>query len=176
MAWQPSQGPPKTRAEWLEKHQYEQAQAKYPFSTTGPEGTASQAPVADTSVERSRGSGVRKLTGVLLVVAVVAGVVVAGSAVAIIYFLGNNDTPPPTQDQESVSIDLSSVRGVQRGLHELGFNPGPIDGIPGPITQAAVRNYQESRGIEPTGVADGETLTALAEDLRANGFEVRGVE
>ena len=74
------------------------------------------------------------------------------------------------------SIDLSTLRGVQRGLLALGFDPQGIDGIDGPNTRAAVSALQESQGIEPDGVAVGETLTALAALLTANGVTITGVE
>ncbi|WP_082789112.1 peptidoglycan-binding domain-containing protein [Desulfolucanica intricata] len=36
---------------------------------------------------------------------------------------------------------------MQKKLAELGFGPGPIDGIYGPITRWAVMQYQKSRGL-----------------------------
>lgn len=42
------------------------------------------------------------------------------------------------------------------------FNPGPVDGIFGPRTKAALMSFQKSqKELELTGVADEETWTAL---------------
>lgn len=58
-------------------------------------------------------------------------------------------------------IDVSTLEGVQTALDELGFDPGKIDGIDGPNTQAAVRAFQESTGIDVDGIAGPITKTAL---------------
>ena len=42
----------------------------------------------------------------------------------------------------------SAVKTLQARLQTLGFNPGPIDGIFGSGTDAAVRAFQRARGIE----------------------------
>lgn len=46
------------------------------------------------------------------------------------------------------------VRFAQVSLFYLGFNPGPIDGILGPRTRAALIAYQKKRGIPVTGRLD----------------------
>lgn len=53
------------------------------------------------------------------------------------------------------------VAWVQRALAKLGFDPGPLDGVLGPKTQAAVVKFQQSRGLEPDGWVGGETQTKL---------------
>ncbi len=53
------------------------------------------------------------------------------------------------------------VLAVQRALVARGFNPGPIDGIYGPRTEAAVRAFQQSAGLPATGVVDAATYRAL---------------
>ena len=53
------------------------------------------------------------------------------------------------------------VRRVQERLAAAGFDPGPADGIAGPRTRAALRAFQEARGLDPTGEPDGPTLTEL---------------
>jgi len=44
-------------------------------------------------------------------------------------------------------LDLNNrkklIRGAQQRLSAIGFDPGPIDGIDGPMTRAAVRLFQE---------------------------------
>jgi peptidoglycan hydrolase-like protein with peptidoglycan-binding domain/DNA-binding CsgD family transcriptional regulator len=53
------------------------------------------------------------------------------------------------------------TREIQRRLRALGFQPGPVDGLFGPRTERAVRDFQESRGLDPDGLVQGETLTEL---------------
>ncbi len=49
------------------------------------------------------------------------------------------------------------VSGVQARLHNLGFAPGPIDGILGPLTKAAVRKSQQQAGVKIDGIVGPET-------------------
>ncbi|RJQ04075.1 MAG: peptidoglycan-binding protein, partial [Bacillota bacterium] len=53
------------------------------------------------------------------------------------------------------------VLAVQRALETRGFNPGVIDGIYGPNTETAVRNFQRAAGLPVTGVVCGRTYTLL---------------
>ena len=53
------------------------------------------------------------------------------------------------------------VRGLQRQLRRGGFNPGPIDGHYGPLTEAAVRRFQVAHGLHVDGIAGPQTLGEL---------------
>jgi peptidoglycan hydrolase-like protein with peptidoglycan-binding domain len=53
------------------------------------------------------------------------------------------------------------VEQLQTKLKELGFNPGNIDGDFGPGTEAAVINFQKSRGLIPDGIVGQVTLGQL---------------
>lgn len=61
----------------------------------------------------------------------------------------------------SVGASGPEVNVLQRGLNELGFAAGPVDGQFGPRTQNAVSQFQTANGLQATGVADAETLSAL---------------
>ncbi len=50
---------------------------------------------------------------------------------------------------------------IQRALVALGFNPGPVDGKPGPRTKAAVQAFQKSRGLHVDGIVGPKTEAAL---------------
>jgi peptidoglycan hydrolase-like protein with peptidoglycan-binding domain len=54
------------------------------------------------------------------------------------------------------------VRHVQRLLRTLGNAPGPIDGLYGPLTAAAVQRFQESRALTADGVVGPLTRGRLA--------------
>jgi peptidoglycan hydrolase-like protein with peptidoglycan-binding domain len=53
------------------------------------------------------------------------------------------------------------VREVQRRLWNLGFTPGPVDGLFGPQTRAAVQWFQIKHGLRPDGVVALGTLAVL---------------
>ncbi|GAW93667.1 peptidoglycan-binding protein LysM [Calderihabitans maritimus] len=53
---------------------------------------------------------------------------------------------------------------LQLLLTRAGFDPGPIDGIFGPRTEAAVKAFQRQKGLPVTGVVDTNTWIALIRD------------
>jgi DNA invertase Pin-like site-specific DNA recombinase/peptidoglycan hydrolase-like protein with peptidoglycan-binding domain len=53
------------------------------------------------------------------------------------------------------------VREVQRRLKRAGARPGPVDGLFGPLTRAAVKRFQRRHDIAPSGVVGLRTLTLL---------------
>ncbi len=59
-------------------------------------------------------------------------------------------------------LEGNDVREVQEQLRAAGLFQGPVNGVYGPITAAAVRSLQEANGIEPSGVVDAETWYLLA--------------
>ena len=61
------------------------------------------------------------------------------------------------------ALNREGVRRVQIVLKEKGFDPGPLNGVPSPRLQAAVRTFQSHYGIEARGEIDNQTLLALGE-------------
>jgi hypothetical protein len=53
------------------------------------------------------------------------------------------------------------VREVQRRLIQLGYRPGPVDGLFGPRTRAATRWFQYKHGLALTGRVNRPTLVVL---------------
>src|SRR5438105_10551543 len=53
------------------------------------------------------------------------------------------------------------VRTAQQALQDKGFNPGPIDGIMGPRTKAALSDFQTKENMKVTGSLDKETKAKL---------------
>ncbi|HEX7043100.1 MAG TPA: peptidoglycan-binding protein [Burkholderiales bacterium] len=91
--------------------------------------------------------------------------------------------PPPSQQGQSMqqseqgqgmpsSQNQEVVRQVQQSLNDQGFNAGPVDGKWGPKTQSAVKNFQQAKGLQPTGQLDQETLAEL--DIEGQGGVIRG--
>jgi peptidoglycan hydrolase-like protein with peptidoglycan-binding domain len=75
-------------------------------------------------------------------------------------------TPPPAEtipEDERLELESTgdSVEQLQVTLKELGFDPGPVDGDFGPLTQAAVVAFQTANGLDPDGVVGPITAGAL---------------
>jgi peptidoglycan hydrolase-like protein with peptidoglycan-binding domain/DNA invertase Pin-like site-specific DNA recombinase len=73
----------------------------------------------------------------------------------------------------------AAVRDVQRALRRLGWQPGPVDGLYGPRTKAAVIRYQTAAGLAADGVVGAGTRQALTNALdeplrRGAGFAQPG--
>ncbi|HSL59495.1 MAG TPA: peptidoglycan-binding protein [Acidimicrobiales bacterium] len=66
---------------------------------------------------------------------------------------------------ESLEALREYVAALQTDLTTLGVYDGPVDGIYGPLTVAAVEQVQEDAGLPVTGLIDRATQVALAERL-----------
>jgi len=66
---------------------------------------------------------------------------------------------PPAPGKEIHSRE--QVERAQQALRDKGQDPGPIDGIMGPRTKAALKDFQRAEGVRETGRLDSETLTKL---------------
>lgn len=53
------------------------------------------------------------------------------------------------------------IAALQRRLHELGFDPGRVDGMFGPDTEHALREFQRNVGIPADGLCGPVTFKAL---------------
>ena len=57
------------------------------------------------------------------------------------------------------------VQLVQRQLLTAGFNPGAVDGVMGPQTVQALRQFQASRGLATDGVVGARTWLSLRRSM-----------
>ena len=62
---------------------------------------------------------------------------------------------------EETFMSFEMAKKIQAKLNLLGFNAGPVDGIPGKQTTAAIQHYQQSEGLIP----DGHLTKELAEEI-----------
>jgi peptidoglycan hydrolase-like protein with peptidoglycan-binding domain len=72
---------------------------------------------------------------------------------------GENDGTRPVR--QSAPARQSLVREAQRALRDLGYDPGPNDGLLGPKTRTALAKYQTSERLPVTGDLDALTLERL---------------
>ncbi len=71
-----------------------------------------------------------------------------------------------TLRQGNLSNNPTAVRNLQLMLQALGYNPGPIDGIYGPLTYEAVWAFQRDYGLTPRdGICGRDTKTKIWEVL-----------
>ncbi|MBE7424996.1 MAG: peptidoglycan-binding protein [Ideonella sp.] len=90
---------------------------------------------------------------------------------------GRDSSPRPSPDDNAAEVEGwfraapelgacivdPTLRAAQRTLESAGFEVGPIDGILGPRTQAALRAFQEKQGLSRSGKLDAPTQKALEE-------------
>ena len=66
--------------------------------------------------------------------------------------------------------DQGTVTLVQMLLEDLGYDPGPADGVVGPSTKAAIIAYQDTAGKPATGKVSEELVTQLLDSALAERF------
>ncbi len=69
----------------------------------------------------------------------------------------------PDRHAAAPAQDRRLVAGTQSGLRDMGYDPGPVDGILGPRTRAAIRAYQKDHRLP----VDDRPTSALALHIRA---------
>jgi hypothetical protein len=73
--------------------------------------------------------------------------------------------PVPVESPPSpAALRRDEVREVQAKLRAFGFDPGPIDGVAGAMTEDAAMAYQRHRGHRQSGTVDRELLEELRQD------------
>ena len=58
-------------------------------------------------------------------------------------------------------LSLSERKSLQEALASRGYNPGPVDGIIGAGTRAALRDWQRDHGMAADGYASSTVLSLL---------------
>lgn len=94
-----------------------------------------------------------------IVIATTAALALAAQAFA----AGDRHSSDPSLRSGMTGQQISSetVRQLQQALQSKGHNVGEIDGVMGPRTQQALRDYQQSQGLSVTGRADQRTMSSL---------------
>jgi hypothetical protein len=72
--------------------------------------------------------------------------------------------PPSTPTGGTRPLSNDEVRETQAWLKAFGFDPGPLDGLPGSRTMAAVKRYQATRQAEETGLLNRSLLQQVRKD------------
>lgn len=87
--------------------------------------------------------------------------------------------------QAAPASNQSEVRSVQESLKDKGYYQGNVDGVLGPQTRSALREYQKAESLPETGRLDSQTAAKLgvkpgsesanskSEDLKEAGKSVK---
>jgi len=102
-----------------------------------------------------------------------------GSAIENVAKRGEKDEPGETKTDEFVEANKTVMNSegnaangraadeketlikAQKRLEELGYEPGPVDGIMGKKTRTAIAQYQQSSGLKITKELDKDTMISL---------------
>jgi hypothetical protein len=125
---------------------------------------------------------------------VVVGTVSAAALVvlAVVLLIGHSSTAPATAGSSTSSASAnpatpvtpshpvtpvqpsSAVMQLQRELGQLNYYEGPVDGLMGPQTIAAIKDLQRQAGLPQTGQMNAATQAALANYLAHGNNQMGG--
>jgi peptidoglycan hydrolase-like protein with peptidoglycan-binding domain len=105
-------------------------------------------------------------TWVVAGVFLVAGSVLMGSAFAQTTPAGG-EAKDKAKSGRMAGGNRERVKAVQQALKDKGHDPGEIDGMMGPRTQAALKDFQTKEGLKSSGKLDAETMTKLGVQAKA---------
>ncbi|MEQ9181052.1 MAG: peptidoglycan-binding domain-containing protein [Nitratireductor sp.] len=108
------------------------------------------------------GAVVGAVTGLSILEGVLLGAV-AGGATGFLTDQDVIDLGDPIWAKSDRPANRSAVARVQAGLTKLGYDPGPIDGKPGPRTSSAIQAYQRDNDL----LVDGRPTIELARHMEA---------
>ncbi|AWZ03216.1 localization factor PodJL [Rhodobiaceae bacterium] len=82
--------------------------------------------------------------------------------------LGNwsNASLTSTGGASSTPQASAEIAKAQRLLRDLGYQPGPADGLMGPRTRDAISDFQRTAGLEVSGSVDAQLLSTLEAYVR----------
>jgi Putative peptidoglycan binding domain len=67
----------------------------------------------------------------------------------------------PAQPTSPAVVPSASVKKLQQELGQLNYYEGPVDGVMGPQTTAAIQDLQRQAGLPQTGTMNSATQAAL---------------
>ena len=76
----------------------------------------------------------------------------------------------PKIEQSVYALTTAQNKQVQQKLKNLGYYTGAIDGIIGPKSKTAIRNFQRDYGLVVDGIVGPKTLAALGLSTTTSGY------
>ena len=80
----------------------------------------------------------------------------------------------PTTPASPAVVPSASVKKLQQELGQLNYYEGPVDGIMGPQTTAAIKDLQRQANLPQTGTMNAATQAALANYLAHGNNQMAG--
>jgi Putative peptidoglycan binding domain len=77
-------------------------------------------------------------------------------------------------NQTSQNLSRREIRQAQQALNKDGFKVGRADGRLGPETENAIKQFQQSKQIQPSGQLDQQTMADLGLDTSGNAPGAQG--
>lgn len=71
------------------------------------------------------------------------------------------------QDASPSQLSSAEIQDVQQSLNDEGYSLS-VDGVWGPQTRDAIRNFQQANNLDVTGTLDSQTLAELDVDVNRN--------
>jgi peptidoglycan hydrolase-like protein with peptidoglycan-binding domain len=76
------------------------------------------------------------------------------------------------QSMQEQNLSKDEIQQVQQALDQKGFKSGRPDGVLGPETKNAIKEFQQKQGWNASGELDNQTLSALG--VSTNGQNATG--
>jgi hypothetical protein len=162
------------------------------FYTTGQQTTDQQTPYQQTPRQQGGRPSWFRICAVVIATAMVAAVVALAVALSHSH---SSQAPATTGPSSSTSAPTSpttpanpatpshpvtsvqpstAVMQLQRELGQLNYYEGPVDGLMGPQTIAAINDLQRQAGLPQTGQMNAATQAALANYLAHGNNQMGG--
>ncbi len=78
--------------------------------------------------------------------------------------------------EESLNLNRNARRAIQRNLTLLGYNTRGVDGIFGPGSRNAIRNWQQTNGFQQTSFLTREQIDRIDAQARRRAAEIEAEE
>jgi Putative peptidoglycan binding domain len=141
-------------------------------------------PAAGRRAPRQRGNGPSgyRITVIVISVVIAAALIVL-AAVGLTHTTSTSTPAPaastsapatnPAQPTTPAVTPSAAVKQLQQQLGQLNYYEGPVDGLMGPQTIAAIKDLQRQAGLPQTGTMNAATQKAL-ENYLAHGNNQMG--
>jgi hypothetical protein len=123
---------------------------------------------SDTGDRAASGAGIGAATGAVVGavtgLTILEGVVIGGVAGGVVGGVTDEsqiDLGDPIWADDDQPANSTAVARVQAGLTQLGYDPGPVDGVMGSQTRQAIEDYQRDNGL----LVDGRASAQLAQHI-----------
>ena len=104
------------------------------------------------------------VVGAVTGLSLVEGALIGAAAGGVIGAVTDEETVnlgDPIWAEDDQPASSTAVSRVQSGLARRGYDPGPADGVMGPQTETAIRDYQRDHGL----LVDGRPTLELAQHI-----------